>query len=164
MSEDEILFVPDKNLGHFVSTQTNKKMILYPGYCITHDRLTASEVIEAKKRFPEAVVLVHPECRAEVIALADAALSTSQILKYARDSKAKTFLIGTEEGILHRLHLENPDKTFYSLSPSLICVNMKKTRLETVIDTMKTQNNHITVPEDIRLKAKQALDRMLAVV
>lgn len=164
MSEDEILFIPDRNLGHFVATQTDKKMILYPGYCITHDRLMAAEVVEAKKRFPEAVVLVHPECRAEVIELADAALSTSQILKYARESQAKTFLIGTEEGILHRLNLESPDKTFYALSPSLICVNMKKTRLETVIETMKTQSNRITVPEDIRRKAKQALDRMLAVV
>ena len=161
---DEILFIPDKNLGHYVSTKTKKKMILYPGHCITHSRLTAEEVRQAKQHYTEAKVLVHPECRPEVIELADAALSTSQMLRYARESSAKAFLIGTEEGLLHRLHLENPGKRFYLLSSSLICVNMKKTRLEKVIETMKRKSNQVTVPEEIRLKAKRALDRMLAVV
>ena len=86
------------------------------------------------------------------------------MLKYVRESPARTFLIGTEEGIMHRMRLENPEKVFFSISPSLICVNMKKTRLENVLETMKKKDNRITVPEDIRLKAKQALDRMLAVL
>jgi len=163
LEQEQILFIPDKNLGHYVSTKTSKKIILYPGFCITHDRLTASEVQEAKKRFPEAKVLVHPECRPEVIELSDAALSTSQILRYARESEATSFLIGTEQGILHRLYAENPDKKFYALSSSLICVNMKKTRLETVIETMKNRENEITLPEDIRIKARQTLEKMLAV-
>jgi quinolinate synthase len=165
VSNDEILFVPDKHLGHYVSTKVSgKKLILYPGYCIAHVRLAAEEVRLAKESHPEAKVLVHPECREEVIKLADAVLSTSQMVRYARENPAKTFLIGTEEGLLHRLYKENPKKKFYLLSPSLVCANMKKTRLETVVETMKLKRNRVTVPEDVRLKAKQALDRMLAVV
>lgn len=161
---EEILFIPDQHLGHYISTKTNKQMILYPGYCITHARLTAEQVKIAKQRYPEAKVLVHPECREEVVELADAALSTSQMIQYAKESTATTFLIGTEEGILHRLRKENPGKDFYLLAPSLICPNMKKTRLETVIETMESKHNQVIVPEEIRLKAKQALERMLAVV
>ena len=160
----EILFIPDKHLGHYISTKTKKRMILYPGYCITHVRLTADQVKLAKQRYPEAKVLVHPECRAEVIELADAALSTSQMIRYARENPATTFLIGTEEGILHRMRKEHPNKNFYLLASSLICPNMKKTRLETVIETMEFKHNRVMVPEEVRLKAKQALDRMLAIV
>jgi len=160
----EVLFVPDQHLGHYVSTKTAKRMILYPGFCITHAQLTAEEVKQARENHPEAKVLIHPECRAEVIQLADVVLSTSQMIRYARESPANTFLIGTEEGLLHRLHKENPAKKFYLISPSLICINMKRTRLETVIETMKLKRNRVTVPEDVRLKAKLALDRMLAVV
>ncbi len=160
----EILFIPDKHLGHYISTKTKKRMILYPGYCITHVRLTADQVKLAKQRYPEAKVLVHPECRAEVIELADAALSTSQMIRYARENPATTFLIGTEEGILHRMRKEHPNKNFYLLASSLICPNMKKTRLEAVIETMEFKRNQVIVPEEIRLKAKRALDRMLAIV
>lgn len=164
LPNEEILFVPDQNLGHYISTKTKKKIILYPGYCITHDRLTGGEVKQARINYPEAKVVVHPECRPEVVELADVVLSTSQIIRYAKENPATTFLIGTEMGLLHRLYRENPGKTFYLLSPSLICANMKRTRLETVIETMKLKKNRITVPEGIRLKAKRALDRMLAVV
>ncbi|MEW6141822.1 MAG: quinolinate synthase NadA [Chloroflexota bacterium] len=160
---DEILFVPDQNLGRWISTRTAKKMALYPGFCITHAQLKPEEVKAAKERYPEAKVLVHPEVDIEVARLADAVISTSQILRYAKESPATTFLIGTEEGILHRLHKENPGKTFYLLSSSLICPNMKKTRLENVIDVMEHRRNAINIPEDIRLKAKEALYRMLAV-
>lgn len=163
LPNEEILFVPDRNLGHFVATQTQKKIILYPGFCITHSKLTAAEVKLAKQNHPEAKVVVHPECLPEVVDIADAALSTSQIIRYIKESPAKSFLIGTEEGILHRLYKDNPDKQFYIIANSLICPNMKKTRLETVIETMQTGRNQITVPEDIRVKAKKALDRMLAV-
>jgi quinolinate synthase len=164
LTHEEILFVPDKNLGHFVSTKTKKRLILYPGFCITHSKLTADEVRLAKQNYPEAKVVVHPECRPEVIELADAALSTSQMIRYVKESSTNSFLIGTEEGILHRLYTENPTKQFHIIASSLICPNMKKTRLETVIETMKLKRNRITVPEDIRIKAKRALDRMLAVV
>jgi quinolinate synthase len=160
---EEILFIPDQNLGHYVSTKTDKRMILYPGFCDTHARITAVEVKLAKQRYPLSKVLVHPECRPEVLDLADGALSTSQMLRYAKQSKDKFFLIGTEEGILHPLKKQNPDKEFYLISNGFICPDMKKTTLETVIETMESRSNVVTVPEEIRVRAKQAIDRMLAI-
>lgn len=161
---NEILFIPDQHLGHYVSTRTRKKMFLYPGFCPVHVQLNAGHVRLAKQKYPEAEVLVHPECRAEVIDLADAALSTSQMLRHARKSKTKSFLIGTEEGLLHSLRKENPDKNFHLIDSSLICPDMKKTTLETIIETMELKRNVVTVPEETRLKAKQAIDRMLKIV
>jgi len=160
---EEILFIPDRNLGHYISTKTDKKMILYPGFCHTHARITAKEVESAKQRYPQAKILVHPECRPEVIALADAALSTSQMLRYAAQSNHKVFLIGTEEGLLHPLRKQNPDKEFHIIGDSFICPDMKKTTLETVVATMQTGSNAVTVPEEIKARAKQAIDRMLAI-
>lgn len=160
---EEILFIPDKNLGHYVSTKTDKKLILYPGFCATHDNLSVEEVKAARQRYPQAKVLVHPECRPVVIELADAALSTSQMLRYAKGSNAKIFLIGTEEGMLYPLKKQNPDKEFHLMSDSLVCPDMKKTTLETVIETMKARKNIVTVPEEIRVRAKKAIDRMLAI-
>jgi len=160
---EEILFIPDRNLGHYISTKTDKKMILYPGFCHTHDRITTKEVELAKQRHPQAKILVHPECRPEVIALADAALSTSQMLRYAVQSNHKVFLIGTEEGVLHPLRKQNPDKEFYVIGDSFICPDMKKTTLETVVATMQTRSNVVTVSEEIKTRAKQAIDRMLAI-
>jgi quinolinate synthase len=161
---EEIIFVPDQNLGHYVSTKTSKKIILYPGFCHVHDRITATQVRLAKQRYPKAKVLVHPECRPEVIDLADAALSTSQMLRYAKQSNEKTFLIGTEEGILHPLRKENPGKEFHIITSDFICADMKKTTLEAVVETMETKRNVVTVPEEVRIRAKQAIDRMLAIV
>ncbi len=160
---EEILFIPDRNLGHYISTKTDKKMILYPGFCHTHARITAKEVESARQRYPQAKILVHPECRPEVIALADAALSTSQMLRYAAQSNHKVFLIGTEEGLLHPLRKQNPDKEFHIIGDSFICPDMKKTTLETVVATMQTGSNAVTVPEEIKARAKQAIDRMLAI-
>lgn len=162
LAENDILFVPDQCLAHWVSTRTKKNIIAYPGYCITHKRLTTDLVRKAKEKYPEAVVLAHPECQAEVLALADAVLSTSQMIRYARESAARVFLIGTEEGLLHRLRKENPDKVFYLISNAMVCPNMKRTTLEKLLKTMELQRNRIIIPEDIRLKAKRSLDRMLA--
>ncbi len=161
--DEEILFIPDQNLGHYVSTKTSKKMILYPGFCDTHTRVTAEEVKVAKQHYPQAKVLVHPECRPEVVNLADAALSTSQMLRYAKQSNEKTFLIGTEEGMMYPLRKQNPEKEFHLVSESFICPDMKKTTLETVIKAMETRTNVVTIPEEIRIRAKQAIDRMLAI-
>jgi quinolinate synthase len=163
LPQREVLFVPDKNLGHFVSTRTDKKVILYPGSCPTHDNLTAEEVRAARQRHPNAEVLVHPECRPGVIRLADAALSTSGMLRYAGESDAGEFLIGTEEGMLYPLRKQNPRKEFHLLSPSLVCPDMKMTTLQTVVETMEGRKNIVTVPEKIRTRAKRAIDRMLAV-
>ncbi|MFB0559240.1 MAG: quinolinate synthase NadA [Dehalococcoidales bacterium] len=163
LASNEILFVPDRNLGHYISTQTKKNVILYPGFCYVHHRFKPEQVKLAKKLHPDAQVLVHPECRPEVIDLADAVLSTSQMIHYAKASSHDSFIIGTEEGLLHRLRRENPDKSFYLVTDSQICINMKKTTLETLAQTMELRQNIVTVPEAIRIKAKQAVDRMLAI-
>jgi quinolinate synthase len=160
---EEILFMPDRNLGHYISTKTKKKMILYPGFCYVHDRIDAEQVKLAKRYYPQAKVLVHPECRPEVIDLADAALSTSQMLRYAKQDDGGVFLIGTEEGILHPLRKQNPGKEFHIIASNFICTDMKKTTLETLFKTMQRRSNVVTVPEEIRVRAKQAIDRMLAV-
>ena len=163
IANDDILFVPDQNLGHYISTKTKKNIILYPGFCYVHHRIKPEQVRLARELHPEAQVIVHPECRPEVIELADAALSTSQMLRYAKESSHNSFIIGTEEGLLHRLCLDSPDKSFYLISDEQICADMKKTTLETVVQTMELRRNIVTVPEAIRVKAKQTVDRMLAI-
>jgi quinolinate synthase len=158
-----VLFVPDRNLGHYVSTKSKKEIILYPGFCYVHQRLKAEQVRLAKELHPDAKVIVHPECTPEVIALSDAALSTSQMLKYAQESNARTFLIGTEKDMLHRLRQENRDKTFCPISAGQVCTDMKKTTLESVVRAMENRQYVVTLPEEVRLKAKRTLDRMLEV-
>jgi quinolinate synthase len=160
---DEVLFVPDQNLGHYISTKTEKKLVLYPGFCYVHHRIRPQQIRMAKRLHPDAEVLVHPECRPEVVAMADAALSTSQMLRYVGASTHGEFIIGTEEGILHGLRKQNPEKSFHLVTKSQVCLDMKKTTLETVARTMELGQNVITVPEEIRLPAKQAVERMLAI-
>ena len=163
VTNDDIIFIPDQNLGAYTATKTKKRLILYPGFCYVHHRLKPEQVKLAKQLHPDARVLVHPECQPEVIALAEAALSTSQMLRYVRASSHNSFIIGTEEGIIHRLRLENPAKSFHLISNSQICADMKKTTLETIVKTMELRQNIVTVPEEVRLKAKQAVERMLEV-
>lgn len=164
LPHSQILFVPDRNLGHFVSRQVSKQMILYPGACTTHVRLTAKDVLEARERYPDAPVVVHPECEPEVVDLADAVLSTSQMLRYVQASPARVFLVGTEAGLLHRMRAENPDKTFYVLSRALLCPNMKATHLKSVVRSLQENRYEITLDEEVRLKAKRSLDRMLELI
>ena len=163
LPEEDILFVPDENLGKYVASHTKKHMIFFPGFCVTHARLTPEQVKLARSQHPDSPVVVHPESTLEVIQLADAALSTSQMIAYCRESPAKSFLIGTEMGLLHRLHKDVPGKEFYIISNSLICPNMKKTTLESLAETMRNGRNIVTVPEKIRVRAKQPIDRMLEV-
>ncbi len=160
---DNILFVPDYNLGHFISKQVDKNVILFPGFCIVHHRLTLDKVKRAKELHPEAKLIVHPECRPEVIELADAALSTSQMLRYVKESEHQSFIIGTEEGLLHRLKKENPSKSFYLIGDNQICADMKLTTLETLYETMKHRRNVVSVPEEIAARAREAIERMLKV-
>jgi len=162
LPDEKVLFVPDYNLGHYISQKTDKELILWPGSCTTHCRVTPDDVHAARKAHPEALVLVHPECPPPVVELADFVGSTSQILNFARETSAKTLIIGTEMGILYRLKQENPSKQFYLLSPGLICPNMKYTRLESIVSSLETMSFQVKVAEDIRLKAKEALERMLA--
>lgn len=156
-----ILFIPDQNLGRYVAKRTSRELILWGGYCSTHDRLTREEVLEAKKAHPEALVLVHPECRPEVVELADAVASTTGMIRYARESEAAEFIIGTEEGILHQFRKQCPGKSFYLASPKLICPNMKATTLEKVHRSLLTLEPRVTVPPEIRERALRALARML---
>jgi len=163
LSEETVLFVPDGNLAHFVAQRTAKTIIPWAGYCNTHHRVTAEDVVKARELYPEAVIVVHPECRPEVVALADVALGTGGMISYSRETKVKDIIIGTEMGMLHRLKKECPDKNFILLSPKLICPNMKYTNLEKVLNALEKKENVITVPDEIRERAVLALERMLAV-
>lgn len=161
---DRILFVPDRNLGHYVAQHTEKEIILWPGYCQTHDCLRAADVIEAKRKYPDAAVIAHPECREEVLELVDAVLSTSGMVKYAKESEAKTIIVGTEMGLGYRLKRENPNKTFIFPSQCLVCPNMKLTTLDSVLTSLENMVHEIRVDEETRLKANITLTRMLEVI
>ncbi|MCJ7547309.1 MAG: quinolinate synthase NadA [Deltaproteobacteria bacterium] len=164
LAEEEIIFVPDKNLGNYVAKKVpEKRMIIWDGFCVTHHRVTLEEVQKAKEAHPDAAVLVHPECRPEVVELADFVGSTRQIIDFAAVSKEKKFIIGTEMGVLYSLKRNNPEKTFYLLSPGLICPNMKKTRLESVYTALTEMRYAIELEQEIMIKAKTTLERMLKV-
>lgn len=164
LENDEIIFVPDQYLGDYIAKKTGKKMTLWPGYCPTHVRILPQDIIRQKQKYPEAKVVVHPECRPEVIALADDALSTSGIIRYAARDDVSELIVGTEVEILHRLRKENQGKTFIPASEKAVCPNMKRITLEKMLKSLETMSPQIKVPEDIRVKARAAVDRMLAIV
>ena len=164
VDNDEILFVPDQYLGHYVSTKTNKKVHLWPGYCPTHARIRDQEIIRLKQEYPQAKVVVHPECRPEVIVLADEVLSTGGMVRYAQREDVSEMIVGTELGIIHRLRKENPGKKFISVSEQAVCPNMKLITLEKVLWSLEEMAPEVRVPEAIRLKAKAAVEKMLAIV
>jgi len=159
----EILFVPDQYLGHYVSTRTSKKMILWPGFCPTHVRIKPERIKELKKEYPQARVVVHPECTPEVIALADEVLSTSGMCRYARRNEVREMVVGTEIGIIHRLKKENPGKRFIPISEQAICPNMKLITLEKVLWSLEEMEPEVKVPEEIRLRAKAVVDKMIEI-
>jgi len=160
----EIIFVPDQYLGKYVESRTGRRMHLWPGFCPTHARITPGDIVDLRKDYPEAKVLVHPECRPEVIALADEALSTGGICRYARESEACEVIVGTEIGIIYRLKKENPTKVFIPISEQAICPDMKLITLEKIRDSLKTIAPEVSVSDEIRSKAKAAVDKMLEVV
>jgi len=160
---EEIIFVPDKYLADFVSKSTGKVLIAWDGYCPTHVKIMPEDIIHSIRLYPEAKVIVHPECRPEVIALADAAVSTGKMCKYVKDVDAKEFIIGTETGMLHRLSSDNPQKRFFPASEHATCPNMKRTTLEKVLWSLEELKEEVKVPEEIRKKAKKAIDKMLAI-
>ncbi len=163
LAEKEIIFVPDRNLALYVAAHTLKKIIPWNGYCPTHHLILPGDILLEKEEHPEAEVLVHPECRPDVVSLADKVLSTEGMLKYARLSASREFIIGTEIGLLHRLSKENPGKTFIPATRYAVCPNMKMSTLQSIIRALERNEHVIKVPEDTRIKAKQALDRMLEV-
>lgn len=163
IKNDEIIFVPDQYLGSFIASKTAKNMLLWPGYCPTHVKILPEDILQRKKEYPGAKVVVHPECRPDVIALADEALSTSGMIRYAARPEVKELIVGTEVEILHRLNKENPGKKFIAVSPKAVCPNMKKITLEKILDTLETMKPEIKVPEEIRVKAVAAVNRMLEI-
>ncbi|HIJ80758.1 MAG TPA: quinolinate synthase NadA [Desulfuromonadales bacterium] len=164
LQEEELIFVPDRNLGRWIAKYApEKRFIFWEGFCPTHERMTVQAVLQKKQEHPDALFVCHPESAPEVSTLADHVCSTSGMYDYCRTSPAAQFIIGTEAGILYKLRVENPDKEFILASPALFCPNMKLTSLEDILISLQTMSPVISVSEEIRLRAKGALDRMLAV-
>ena len=163
LAEQEILMTPDRNLAQYAASHTNKKIHFWDGYCPIHDRLTANEAQVAKDAHPDALFMAHPECRPEVLALADAILSTSGMLRFAEESEAQSFIVGTEEGLLYPLQRANPEKHFYIASKTMMCEDMKKTTLDVVYRSLKDMTHEVKVPESIRTKAVRAVEKMLKI-
>jgi quinolinate synthase len=161
VGNERVLFVPDRNLASYVARFTKKQILPWEGFCIVHDLITADEVVKARLLHPDAEVLVHPECRPEVIDLADGVYSTSGMIGRVCSGEKKEFIIGTEIGILYRMNRECPEKTCYPLDPRAVCINMKKTGLPDVLRSLETLSPVITVPEDIAGRARLAIGRML---
>jgi quinolinate synthase len=163
LKSKDIIFTPDRNLGSYVSSKSDKNLILWPGFCPVHDEITREEVVNAKKNYPGAVFMAHPECRKEVLELADYIVSTGQMFSVAAESDAEIFLVGTEEGIVYPLKKKFREKEFVPVRPGIVCKNMKKITLDKVIESMKTASPEVTVPRDIIGKAARALNRMLEI-
>ena len=163
VSAKKIIFVPDRNLGAYIQRfVTDKELILWPGMCPTHHKIRKEELLKLKKEHPSAEILVHPECRPEVIDIADHALSTNGMVNYAKESEINEFIIGTEKDICYRLKNENPGKNFYPIK-SAICPNMKKITLEKVLNSLVTLEPKVKIKNEIMEKARKPLQRMMEV-
>jgi len=161
---DTVICVPDKNLSMWAAKNTKKKVIAWDGYCNVHERVTVKDVERARREHPRAVLMAHPECRLEVLERADHVTSTSGMLRFATASPESEFVVGTEIGLMYRLRKENPHKLFYPLRNDMVCPNMKKTTLQSVLRAFRENISVVRVPEHIRIPAKGSLDRMLDVV
>lgn len=161
LPDAEVLFVPDKNLASFVARRTRKKVVAWDGYCYVHHHIYPADVGAAREKHPAAEVWAHPECRPEVIELADKALSTGQMIREAGRTERREVVVATEAGILHRLRKENPGKEFHPVKDTALCANMKKTTLPKVLAALETMETRITVPEDVRRRALGAIEKMI---
>lgn len=159
-----VIFVPDQHLGRFVEEQTGRDLILWPGYCTTHVLISDEDIGEARGQNPDAVVIAHPECSEPVKKLADALLSTGQMLKFVKDSPAKRFIVATEIGMIHPLKKARPDAEFIPASARGVCPNMKKITLEKVLASLDHLQFQIDVPQEIRSRAAGALQRMVEIL
>lgn len=155
----KIIFIPDMHLGEWIKNHTEKEIILCEGYCYVHSKILVEQAQKAKQLHPEAKLVAHPECPIEVLKLADHVTGTGGMIKYAKESSAKVFIIATEEGMVNRLIKEVPDKKFYAIGG--VCFNMKKTTLEKVYESLEKEQYEVKVDEEIAKKAKNALDRMI---
>jgi quinolinate synthase len=164
LKEDTVICIPDRNLSAFAAKRTKKKIIAWDGFCnVHHVQLTLDDVTRAKAEHPQALFIAHPECPPEVQDQADHITSTSGMLRFCKESPHREFIIGTEEGLLHRLRKDSPDKLFTLLSRKMVCPNMKRTHLSSVLVAMEKMQYVIKVPDEVRVKAKRALDRMLEI-
>ena len=161
LDADEILMTPDRNLALYAASLTKKKIHTWDGYCPTHDRLKPEDVNHARRTYPDAIFMAHPECRPEVLELADVIRSTSGMIRYTKESKASTFIVGTEVGLIYPLKKANPDKLFYPASSKMLCKNMKKISLEDVARSLELMEGEIKVTENIRQPAFKAVQKMI---
>ncbi len=161
LPEKEMLLAPDRNLAMYAASKTNKTIHVWDGYCPTNEWLTAADAAKAKADHPDAVFMAHPECRPDVLVLADVVESTSGMLRYASQSPHKAFIVGTETGLLHPMQKQNPDKTFYPASKKMVCRNMKRIGMSDVALCLENLSGQVKVPEDIRIPALAAVTGML---
>lgn len=159
---DEVLMTPDRNLAQFAAKHTDKKIHLWEGYCPFHNAMTKEDAIKAKEKYPQALLIAHPECQPGVLEVADEIASTSGMIKIAHESKSKEFIIATETGHIYPLQKACPDKTFYTATDKIYCIDMKKVTLENVLHSLETGFGEVEVPEDIRLKALGSVEKMLS--
>jgi quinolinate synthase len=162
-ADREVIFTPDCNLGAWVMEKTGRPMILWQGFCPTHDLITPDDILSAKELHPAAKVVVHPECRPDITVLADAVESTSGMIRFCREDDAEEYIIGTEMGMIHRLSVDVPGKRYHLASEATICPTMKLTTLRKAIEALRTEAPVVTVPEDIRAKALVAVRRMVEI-
>lgn len=158
----QILMTPDKNLAQYAAAHTSKKIHLWEGYCPFHNTLTAQDVNKARQDHPDALFIAHPECPPQVLALADSIQSTSGMIQFAGESKHTSFILGTENGLLYPISKAHPGKTFYAASDKMFCPDMKKITLENLADSLENLTGQVTVPENIRIKALGAVQKMIA--
>ena len=160
---DRVICVPDRNLAAWAQKHTDKEVISWDGFCHVHHRASVEDVMRAKAEHPMALLLAHPECPMDVLEMADHVTSTSGMIRFCKESDAQEFIIGTELGLMYRLKLDSPNKQFYALRRDMLCPNMKKTTLKSVLRTLEHMDCVVKVPEEIRVPAKRALDRMLEI-
>jgi quinolinate synthase len=160
----QVICIPDRNLSAWAAKNTRKEVISWDGFCHVHDRVTEEDVKRIRSEYPEAVLMAHPECRMEVLDLADHITSTSGMLRFSQSTDHGEYIVGTEIGLMYRLRKENPEKKFYPLRKDMICPNMKKTRLTSVLLALREMKHVIKVPEEIRVRAQRSLDRMLKIL
>ncbi len=163
-ADRKIIFVPDQHLGRFVAERAARDLVLWPGYCHVHVVITEDDIKNAKAKYPDAIVMAHPECTEPVKELSHQLLSTGQMLKFAEKSAAKQFIVATETGMLHPLKKQNPRAEFIAAGDRAICPNMKKITVEKVLWALEDMQYKVTVPDEIRTKAKKAIDKMVEIL
>ncbi len=164
LPDERILFLPDRNLGHWVQRHTDKEILLWDGYCPTHQRILTQQIRALKQEHPGAALIVHPECTPDVIEIADAVLSTGQMVRWVKETEAEEIIVGTEVGMIHRLKKEAPGKRFIPISKLTTCPDMKRITLEKVLWALQDMQHPVEVPDEIAARGRRSIERMLEMV